>query len=149
AVPDPLGVGAHDHVGLDAPRAGGHEHARTLELDHADAADVGRLQRLAVAQGRRVDLELRAGLQDRGALRHLDLAVVDGEADHALRHANIPSFAMADSIAEEAVWPRPQIEASRIACPISAISASSSPRVCPESSRASASSWRTVPTRQG
>src|SRR5262249_50089576 len=142
----------HDHPVLDRARARGHERARALQLDHADAADVRRLQRLPEAQRRGVDLELPAGVEDRRALGDLDLRLVDREGDPARRHANTPTLPMADSMAEDAVWPRPQIEASRIASPISAISASSSwtvPRVRPESSRASASSWRTVPTRQG
>ena len=53
---------------------------------------------------------------------------------HRARHANTPNLPIADSMADEAVWPRPQIEESRIAAPISAISASSSstvPRVWP------------------
>ena len=59
---------------------------------------------------------------------------------------------MADSIALAAVWPRPQIDASRIAGAISSSSASSvldrAPRL-PVGQARSASSWRTVPTRQG
>ena len=31
----------HHHVRLDRARAGRRQHARALELDHADAADVG------------------------------------------------------------------------------------------------------------
>src|SRR4029077_2374820 len=104
-------------------------------------------------QRRRVDAERVARVEDRRALGDLDGLVVDREADGALRHVvKAPSRSMADSIAEEAVWPRPQMEASRMAWPISAMSASSSctlPRVRPDSSRATASSWRTVPTRQG
>src|SRR6185436_9748622 len=57
------------------------------------------------------------------------------------------------SIAELAVWPSPQIEASRMTWPSSRRSASSSSRRSAEpaaaTSRASSSSWRTVPTRQG
>ena len=56
------------------------------------------------------------------------------------------------SIALEAVWPSPQIEASRIAWPTSRRRASSSaadPFGRPAASRARSSSWRTVPTRHG
>ena len=56
------------------------------------------------------------------------------------------------SIAEDAVWPSPQIEASRIAWARSANRASSPSTEssgAPPASRASSSSWRTVPTRHG
>ena len=56
------------------------------------------------------------------------------------------------SIAEDAVWPSPQIEASRIAWARSAKRASSPSTEssgAPPASRASSSSWRTVPTRHG
>ena len=52
----------------------------------------------------------------------------------------------------DAVWPRPQIDASRIAWPISrrrASSVAADPRGVPPARRASSSSWRTVPTRHG
>ena len=58
----------------------------------------------------------------------------------------------ADSMALEAVWPRPQMEASRIACPSSWSSVTSEatePSGRSVASRWSSSSWRTVPTRQG
>ena len=42
-----------------------------------------------------------------------------------LAHENTPSRPIADSIALDAVWPRPQIEASRMHWPTSAITASS------------------------
>src|SRR5437867_7030808 len=61
-------------------------------------------------------------------------------------------FAKADSMALDAVWPRPQIDASLIACPISFNSASSSafePMIRPDLSRANSSSCRIVPIRQG
>ena len=56
------------------------------------------------------------------------------------------------SIADDAVWPRPQIEASRIAWARSAKRASSPSTESsgdPAASRARSSSWRTVPTRHG
>ena len=58
----------------------------------------------------------------------------------------------ADSTAESAVWPRPQIDASRATTPMSASSLSSvatEPMGAPPASRATSSSWRTVPTRHG
>ena len=52
-----------------------------------------------------------------------------------------------------AVWPRPQIEASRIAWPMSReerqLVVARAGRRGPAASRASSSSWRTVPTRHG
>ena len=62
------------------------------------------------------------------------------------------SVANADSMAFDAVWPSPQIEASRITWPISLSKASSSARPPigrPDRSRCNSSSCRTVPTRQG
>ena len=60
---------------------------------------------------------------------------------------------MADSIADEAVWPRPQIEASRMACADLGDQRELVLRRCRASGRTAgarrASSWRTVPTRHG
>ena len=58
---------------------------------------------------------------------------------------------MADSTAFQAVWPRPQIEASRMACADLAQQrdVAGLPRRPSVASRCSASSCRTVPTRQG
>ena len=42
----------HDHAGLDGARAARHEHARALDLDDAQAADVDGLQRLEEAERR-------------------------------------------------------------------------------------------------
>ena len=55
-------------------------------------------------------------------------------------------------MALDAVWPRPQIEASRMAWPISfsrLISCVTEPNGWRATRRCSNSSWRTVPTRQG
>ena len=59
---------------------------------------------------------------------------------------------MADSTTAYAVWPSPQMDASRIATPMSSRSVTSRltpPSVRPEAIRCSASSCRTVPTRHG
>ncbi len=74
----------HDHARLDLARAGRHEDARALELDDADAADVRRPQGLAVAERRRLDAELRAGVEDRRALGDPHRLAVDLELDRAL-----------------------------------------------------------------
>ena len=66
--------------------------------------------------------------------------------------ATNPGWRRADSMADDAVWPSPQIEASRMAWPISRRRTSSSSRERtrePAASRASSSSWRTLPTRHG
>jgi len=82
---------------------------------------------------------------------------VDDQLDHPFRRGDrdgghgtsTPKFAIADSTALAAVWPSPQIEASRITWARSASTSSSLPFALPEASRCRASSWRTVPTRQG
>ena len=68
-------------------------------------------------------------------MRGWDAVALIGSSIMHVCPLNTPRRSIADSIALDAVWPRPQIEASRIACPISAISASSSstvPRVRPD-----------------
>ena len=62
-----------------------------------------------------------------------------------------PSFT-AEAAALTAVWPRPQIDASRATVPMSSSSASSrsaEPSGAPRASRPSSSSWRTVPDPAG
>ena len=118
--------------GLGLARAGRREHARALDLDHADAADVGRLQRLAVAERRRLDAELAQRVEDRLALEHAHglrrrprarpCASARERLSCSCRHPpKTPRRPIADSMALDAVWPRPQIEASRMHWPISAI----------------------------
>ena len=94
-----LGVGLHLHPVLGLARAGGSEHARALDLDDADAARVRGLERVAVAERRRVDPEPAAGAEDRLALEDAHRLPVDLELDHAprreqqLRHAKTPAAA--------------------------------------------------------
>src|SRR5665647_1980900 len=153
----PRRVGVHDHAGLDLARAGGNERPGAFDLDDADAAHVHRRERVAVTERRRLDLEPAARVEDRRALGDADLPAVDGQLDDPLdgvdaddgHGASTPRFIMADWTALAAVWPRPQIDASRITCASSASTSSSLPFVLPDASRCSASSWRTVPTRQG
>ena len=81
--------------------------------------------------------ELAQRVEDRLALEHAHRLPVDLELDHALRQRQrltahfappkTPRRPIADSIALDAVCPRPQIEASRMHWPISATSASSAP----------------------
>ena len=69
-----------------------------------------------------------------------------------LLHANRFHRCKADSSALAAVWPRPQIEASRMACAISfsmTISCAAEPSGRLSTSRCNASCWRTTPMRQG
>src|SRR6267143_6003727 len=87
---DALGVGAHNHLRLDGARAGGHQDARALHFDDADAADVDRRQGLEVAQGRRVDLLGPAGLQDRRPFRHAHGRSVDRQLHLTPRGAGRP-----------------------------------------------------------
>src|SRR5579859_2249371 len=155
-----LGVGEDLHAALDLARARGDEHARPFDLDHAHAAHVHRRERLEVAERRRVDAQAAAGLEDGRALGDVDLLAVDVNREHSLRQADEgcsghqlpPRSGIADWIALAAVWPRPQIDASRIACATSASSVMSAavpfwpraPRIRPR-----ISSCRFVPTRHG
>ena len=169
-VADPLRVGLDLHPGLDLARAGRSEDARPGDLDDADPADVDRGQVLEIAQGRRVDPLGAAGIEDRRAGGDADRHAVDRQLDRLHRRApaapraacwpgrraeqdrvdahrlTSPGWRKALSMALEAVWPRPQIEASRIAWPTSRRRASSSaaePLGRPAASRARISSWRT------
>src|SRR5260221_3249788 len=152
-----LRVRVHDHPCLDLARARRYERARPLDLDDADAADVHRVQRVAVAERRRLDAEPAAGIEDRRALGDAHGFAVDGQLDESFRcgdadgghWAGTPRFIIADSTALAAVWPRPQIEASRMTWLRSASTASSFPFALPAASRCRAASWRTVPTRHG
>src|SRR5262249_60348621 len=105
-----------------------HERGRALHVPHARAADVDGLERLEEAQRRDCDPAPGAGRQDRGAFRNGHAAAVDRERDGPSAHLPPPyrfKRLTADSIAEYAVWPRPQIDASFIAAPTSSSSASS------------------------
>src|SRR5205807_1079088 len=128
-----------------------------LDLDDADAADVHRCERVAVAEGRLLVAEHAARVENRRAFEDAHRLAVDRQLDHLLRRgeddaahvANTFRFTIADATAFAAVWPRPQIDASRITCASSASVCSSSSWARPAARRCSASSWRTVPTRHG
>ena len=163
-----LGVGLDLHAVLGRAAAGGHQDARALDLDHADAAGVHRREVVGVAERGRVDPLRPARVEDRGRPRgrgpsspsiSTSTSRRGGSSGTAwlmralLRHRRAWSRCTADCTALAAVWPSPQIEASRITWAISSSRASSSAagsRSCgPATSRCSASSWRTVPTRHG
>ena len=125
AEPDPLRVGGHLHAGLGLARAGRGQDARALDLDHAHAAHVDRRQVVGEAERRGRHAGDLARVEQGRAFRHRHLGPVDGELDRARRRrhrqtdhrfsSSSRSLATADSIALDAVWPRPQIDASRMA----------------------------------
>src|SRR5581483_11708493 len=154
-----------DHARLDRARTGGGQHPGTLDLDHADAAGILGSERVAVTQRGDGRPHVPGRCQDRGALGHAPYFTVDGDLDQPTRqlggdgrsnrdgHAGKTSRrSMAEAMAEAAVWPSPQMEASRMTVPTSARRASSSARLPSGRSaarRSRVSAWRTVPTRQG
>src|SRR5712691_11787712 len=172
-----LRVGAHGHAGFGFPRAGRHERPRSLHLHHAYPAHVHRGEVLQVAQGGRVDSLLQARIKQRRALRDAYRLPVDRDVDqppgrleeHRAHVGSLPfppAAALfppgaapsirprltAEATAVTAVWPRPQIEASRATAAMSssrASSCSAEPSGAPCASLLSNSSWRTVPTRHG
>ena len=130
----------------------GHEHARALELDDADAADVDRREvlqdsRASGSRSRRRGTRRGSSCPRARSTRWPSMISVDrrssaatagaggcgsGAAAAGTRSARgsstclrsaIASRRIADSIALEAVCPRPQIDASRITCPSSSRSA--------------------------
>src|SRR6185369_7573164 len=121
AVADAISIRAHHHAWFDLPRAGRRESPRALHLDDAQSAGVDRRQRLQVAQRRRLDPDNVAGLENRRAIRRGYWTIVNRQLDHR----KTCSFLMADWTAVEAVCPRPQIDASRIASARSSIRATS------------------------
>src|SRR5205085_10150234 len=138
AVADALRGRADDHAVLDPARARRDEHPRALDLDHAHPARVDGRERLAVAERRDVHALPAARLQDRLALAGAHLLAVDldlhrpPQRDRNRAHAtpsavNGRSALIAESIAFAAVWPRPQIDASRMPRAISSSSTISSP----------------------
>src|SRR5882724_2275555 len=161
---DARGIGLHDHARLDLPRTGGYQDPRAFDFDHADTADIDRGQILQIAQCRDVNVLAPTGLEYGRPFWHPDRIPIDAQFDVASgATGRVPShdassgvkylsWAMADSMALGAVCPRPQIEASRMTCAMSARRASSSwsePSNWLSISRCSHSSWRTVPMRQG
>ncbi len=152
-------VGVHDHPRLDLARAGRHERARALELDDADAADVHRRERVAVAERRRVDR--RASGTRRGS------SSPRARAPPRRRRSARPSASVprAASSGHRAKTPRfaigrldgvrgglPEAADRRVAHHLRELGEHLElvlPFARPAASRCSASSWRTVPTRHG
>ena len=135
-------VGLDVHARFDFSRTRGRQRARAGKLDDADAAHVHGCEILQIAQRRRVDADRPAGVENRHGFGHLQGLPVDFDFDLLLlrpfgrcrrmtgwwwryKPNGIRSthgtynfkfkFASADSIAFDAVWPRPQIDASRMA----------------------------------
>ena len=105
------------------PGRDGHRLAVDRQLDRRRRLDGGRVRRPRRAGRRRAGVGQRLGGAGGGVPR----------AGRAWRRvvahsATSSGCRSADSIADDAVWPRPQIDASRIAWPISRSRASSSSR---------------------
>src|SRR5262249_7651975 len=132
--------------------------ARALELNHANPARILGRESVAVAERGSVLSRRVAGGEDRAPLRGGHLRAVDGDRHlfdgrvHLLS-ASTPKRSIADSIAVHAARPRPQMEESFITKPTSRSNWTSRPVAAASwrlrAMRSSASSWRTVPTRQG
>ena len=85
-------VGVDHHAIEHVVVAGGNQLVAALNLDHAHAArrrGAAALQEAAdlvqiaqVAQGGNLDADGLGRVQDRGVLRHHDLAIIDSELDH-------------------------------------------------------------------
>ena len=77
-----VGVRVHDHAVGDRRGAGGLQLGHALDLDQAHAAGAdGRAQARLVAEHRHLDAGLGRRLDQRHALGHGHLAVVDGQRD--------------------------------------------------------------------
>ena len=142
-VTDPLRVGLDLHPRLDLARTGRNECPEPRHLDDTNATGIHRRQRIAVAEDGCVDCQFAAGIEDRRSFGNADLLSIDRQRDHSRqacpsnwcqwnrrRHDTFPfwkrwSLAIADWTAFAAVWPRPQIDASRITRPTSSIKRSS------------------------
>ena len=82
AVAHLAGVGLDDHAVGRRLAARGDQRAGALDLDEADAAGADGLDVLEVAEGGDLHAGLAGRLEDRGALRDLDLDVVNGQGWH-------------------------------------------------------------------
>src|SRR6202035_2619368 len=112
------------HLHADARRAlaGGRQHALALDLDHAGAAiAVGPVVRFGrMAQMRNFMALALCNLPDGLAVDGLDLLAIEFELDFCHSAASLGTnssgkYLMTEVSGFEAAWPRPQIEASRIA----------------------------------
>src|SRR5438445_6736015 len=112
------------HLHADARRtlAGSRQHALAFDLDHAGAAiAVGPVIRLGrIAQMRNFAALAFGDLPDGLAVDGFDLLAVEPELDFchsaaSFRTNSSGKYLMTDVSGFEAAWPRPQIDASRIA----------------------------------
>src|SRR5690606_17570330 len=147
-VPHGLRVGADHHSLFDPARARRDQRPAAFHLDHAHPADVDRGEGGRPAHRRLVASDPPTGVEDRRPFGHRHVAAVDLERDEGragrLRSHRIPN-SIADFTTEEAVWPKPQMDAAFIARSRSSMSRRSTAPFA----RAIASSTRTVPMRQG
>jgi hypothetical protein len=80
---DELGVVRDDiHALIDGGAAGADQLRALAVLDHADAAGGPGLEVVVDAEGGYLDLDLARGVEDRGALGHLDRNAVYLRVDH-------------------------------------------------------------------
>src|SRR3984893_16199347 len=141
----------HLHADARRPLAGGRQHALALDLDHAGAAiAVGPIVGLRrIAQMRDFAALPLGDLPDGLAVNGLDLLAVEFDLDFCCHSAaslgrnSSGKYLITDVSGFEAAWPRPQIEASRIAWLSSSSNSRSHAGFCINS----AAFW--VPTRQG
>src|SRR5690606_3796697 len=124
------------------------EGSAPLHLDDAHPAHVHGRQSGCPTHRRLVVVDRPTGVEDRTPLRNRHLLAVDRQAHepevYPLRRHRIPN-SIADFTTDDAVCPRPQIEAAFIARSRSSIRSRSTDPFA----RAIASSTLTVPTRHG
>ena len=82
---EPVGLGVHNHAGLDRRGAGGGRAAATLDLDEAKPAGAPAFHHVRCAKLRYVPAILRGGAHDRGAGRDTDRPAVDRQLDRLVR----------------------------------------------------------------
>ena len=135
-----LGIGFDAHAGFDFARARGDQDSRTFEFNDADAADIDGSKVFKEAKGWRADAEKAGGVKNgcvfgdrhgfsvnleldepgRGGWRSLRNRSLGNRNE---RRGGVQGFVhekrlhrlTAESKALEAVWPKPQMEASRMA----------------------------------
>src|SRR5208282_320365 len=140
-----LGAGRDHHPRCGLADAGGGEHALALDFHHAGAAiAVGAVVRIGLpAEVRDFVAEAIGHLPDGLAGSGLDLAPIHRELDRLAHAKSSRKYLNTLSSGLGAAWPRPQIEASRIAAESSSSSFSS------HRGRSISLTAFSVPTRQG
>src|SRR5438105_5013754 len=110
AVPNPLRIRPDLHPRLDPARTGRHKDPRPLHLHDTYTTNIDRGQVVELTQGRRVDLEPPASIEDRRPLEHLDLAPIDAQRHKPLRQPDENSLShsapSAASTPKRWHWPR-------------------------------------------